>query len=69
MKLLVDIGNTAIKFAILNSSQEITSFLTISSRELIAEKNFRQKIITALDKIKLTLTDLTLLCLSSVRPM
>lgn len=69
MKLLIDIGNTAIKFAILNPAQEITSFLAISSRELIAEKNFRQKTITALDKIKLTLANLTLLCLSSVRPM
>ncbi|WHQ36434.1 type III pantothenate kinase [Spiroplasma sp. SV19] len=69
MKLLVDIGNTAIKFAILNPSQEITPFLTIASRELIAEKNFRQKIIIALNKINLTLSNLTLLCLSSVRPM
>lgn len=69
MKLLVDIGNAAIKFAVLNQTQEITSFLTISSRELIAEKNFRQKIITDLDKIDLTLTELTLICLSSVRPM
>lgn len=69
MKLLVDIGNTAIKFAILNSQKKIIVFLTMSSRELVAEKNFRQKIITGLSTIKLVLTDLTLLALSSVRPM
>ncbi|WP_425379497.1 type III pantothenate kinase [Spiroplasma endosymbiont of Stenodema calcarata] len=69
MKLLVDIGNTAIKFAVLNRQQKITVFLVISSRELIAEKNFRQLMTTALNKIKLSLTDFTLICLSSVRPM
>ncbi|ALA97603.1 transcriptional regulator [Spiroplasma kunkelii CR2-3x] len=69
MKLLVDIGNTAIKFAILNSQKKIIVFLTMSSSELVDEKNFRQKIITGLSTIKLVLTDLTLLALSSVRPM
>ncbi|WFG95813.1 type III pantothenate kinase [Spiroplasma citri] len=69
MKLLVDIGNTAIKFAIFNPQKKIIVFLTMASRELVAEKNFQQKIITGLSTIKLVLTDLTLLVLSSVRPM
>ncbi|WP_374695966.1 type III pantothenate kinase [Spiroplasma endosymbiont of Polydrusus formosus] len=69
MKLLIDIGNTAIKFAILNRQKKIIVFLTMSSCKLAAEKNFHQKINTALSKINCNLTDLTLLALLSVRPM
>lgn len=69
MKLLVDIGNTTIKFAIFNYKKEIIVFLKISSRKFIVEKIFLQKIINALNKIKIILTDITLLALVSVRPM
>lgn len=69
MKLLIDVGNTAIKFAILNYNKKIIIFLILSSKKNISKKKIKQKIINNLLKINLILTDIKLLALSSVRPM
>ena len=68
MYLLIDIGNTAIKFANYDG-QEINHFLTLPSQNLIIEKHLLQKINAAFNKIGITWAMIKLICLSSVRPM
>lgn len=53
MYLLIDIGNTAIKFANYDG-QEINHFLTLPSQNLIIEKHLLQKINAAFNRIGIT---------------
>ncbi|AGM25169.1 type III pantothenate kinase [Spiroplasma chrysopicola] len=68
MEVLVDIGNTAIKFAI-SDNKNLIPFLIIPSQNILTEKYLFDKLEMGIIAIGKKLKDIRLLCLSSVRPM